>query len=109
MSVAEALKGRIQRIPGMTQRRLASTAGISQPTLNRILKGDRMPTMPELICLAEALGCTVGELTGESRVAQRLVGAARTSADVSVSDLSDELVHYFELDAFLDAHGIPQP
>ncbi len=109
MGIAERLRARMQGIPGMTQRQLASITGISQPTVNRILKGDRVPTMTEVICLADALGCSVAEVTGQSRVSHRLVGSARVSADASLACLSDELTQYFELDAFLDSHGVAQP
>lgn len=63
--------------------------------------------MNELISIAWALGCSLGELAGNSPVADRLVCSARTTGSDAMVAMRAELTHYFELDAYLDEQGIP--
>ncbi len=94
---------------GFGQRELARKAGISQATLHRIETGDRSVQGSELVALAWALGCTVSELTGNSPVRKRARFAARGSGGSDMDTMSAELLHYLELDAYLEDQGIPQP
>lgn len=91
---------------GLSQRTLATITGISQATLNRILKGDRSPKMTELILIADATGCTVSQLT-TSQVADRVLCAARSSNGASMNAMRQRLLHFMELEAYLDDQAIP--
>lgn len=91
---------------GLSQRALAERIEISYPTLNRILNGERAAKMPEIIQLADALGCTVGQLTG-SAVSERVQFAARATNGSSMSTMRQRLMHFIEMDAYLDDQGIP--
>lgn len=90
---------------GLSQRALAERAGISQTTLNRILSGDRVAKMPELILIADAVGCTVSQLAG-SDLAGRVQCAARASDGTSMEAMRQRLLHFMELDAYLDEQAI---
>jgi transcriptional regulator with XRE-family HTH domain len=90
----------------MSQRVLARKAGLSQPTLHRIEQGDRTPKMPELITLARALGCSLSEISEHSPVRDRVVCSARAENDSDMSGLRGELVHFLELDAYLEEQGV---
>ncbi|HMS77804.1 helix-turn-helix transcriptional regulator [Gordonia sp. (in: high G+C Gram-positive bacteria)] len=91
---------------GLSQRALADRTGISQSTLNRILSGDRPAKMTEIIEIADAVGCTVPQLTGNT-VADRVLCAARASDGASMATMRQRLLHFLELDAYLDDQGIP--
>lgn len=91
---------------GTSQRALARKAGLSQATLSRIEAGERTPKMSEIIVLADALGCSVAEISEHSAVRDRVVCFARAENDTDMSGLRSELVHLLELDAYLDAYGI---
>lgn len=92
---------------GLSQRALAKKAGLSQPTLHRIEQGTRPPKMPEMIALSRALGCPLSEISEHSPVRDRVVCFAR--AENPPAPLHGELVHFLELDAYLDEQGVPQP
>lgn len=109
MSIAARIARARRALPNYTQRDLEEATGISQTTLNRIERGTREPKMNELISIAWALGCSLGELTGNSPVADRLACSARTTGNTAMTAMRAELTHHFELDAYLDEQGIPQP
>jgi transcriptional regulator with XRE-family HTH domain len=92
---------------GLSQRDLAAATGISQPTLSRIISGERVAKVPELVAIAAATGHTLAELTGQSRVAERVQSAARATSGANMEAMRCELLHYLELDAYLDQQGIP--
>jgi transcriptional regulator with XRE-family HTH domain len=96
-----------RRKSGLSQRDLAAATGISQPTLSRIISGERVAKVPELVAIAAATGHTLAELTGQSRVAERVQGAARATSGANMEAMRRELLHYLELDAYLDEQGIP--
>ena len=91
---------------GLSQRALADKTGISQATLSRILSGERTAKMPDIILIADATGCTVAQLTGRA-VADRVQCAARTTNGSSMASMRQRLLHFIELDAYLDDHAIP--
>ncbi|WP_241831041.1 helix-turn-helix domain-containing protein [Parafrankia soli] len=91
----------------LTQRALAQVTGISQPTLSRIVAGDRVAKMTEIIAIAGATGHSVAELTGVGSVADRAQYAARATNDAEMAAMRRELLHYLDLDAYLDDQGIP--
>lgn len=95
-----------RRAAGLSQRVLAERAGLSQPTLNRILTGKRPAKMTEVLKIADATGCTVAELTGTA-VTGRLQWVARATNDSSMNAMRQRLAHFFELDAYLDDQAIP--
>lgn len=57
----------IMNSQGITQRELADLAGISEGAISRYCQGKQIPRGPILSSIANALKCTVDELTGEVR------------------------------------------
>jgi transcriptional regulator with XRE-family HTH domain len=106
--VAERLTAARDRAD-MAQRALARATGIPQTILSRIEAGDRPAKANELVSLAWALGCTVTELTGHSAVRDRARCVARATEDSEMEAMHSELVHYLELDAYLEDQGVAQP
>lgn len=92
---------------GLSQRALAAATGISQSTLSRIISGERAGKLPELVAIAAATGRSVAELLGQSEVADRMQCAARATGGSDMSGMRRELLHYLEVDAYLDDQGIP--
>lgn len=97
-----------RREAGLSQRDLEERTGISQTTLSRILSGRREVKMTEIIKIAEATGCVVAQLTGTG-VAERVQFAARAPDSSSVEPMRQRLVHFIELDAYLDSQAISVP
>ena len=64
---------------GLSQRALADVTGISQSTLSRVISGQRVAKIPELVTIGWATGATMAELTGTGSVAERAEGAARAT------------------------------
>lgn len=93
----------------LSQRHLADRAGLSQPTLHRIEQGARAPKMPEMIALAQALGVPLSEISEHSPVRDRVICMARAENGSEMTSLRRELVHFLELDAYLEEQGVPQP
>ncbi len=100
-AIAHALE-----VAGISQRTAATTTGISQPTLHRIISGTRSAKMNELLALATATGCTVAELTNSSEVAGRVQCAARSTNGATMDQMRARLLHFLELDAYLEDQGI---
>jgi transcriptional regulator with XRE-family HTH domain len=92
---------------GLSQRGLAEATGISQPTLSRVISGDRVPMLPELVAIAWATGHTLAQLSEGGTVAERAQYAARATNDASMDGMRDALLHFLELDHYLDDHAIP--
>ncbi|UWZ53853.1 helix-turn-helix transcriptional regulator [Dactylosporangium aurantiacum] len=92
---------------GLSQRALADATGISQPTLSRIISGDRVAKLPEIVAISWATGCTVAQLTGVSSVAERAQCAARATNGSGMADMRDALLHFLELDDYLDEQAVP--
>lgn len=65
MIVSETLK-RKRKEKGLTQGQLASISGVSQQAISFIECGRNTPSEGTLRLLAEALGCSIAELVGES-------------------------------------------
>ena len=93
---------RARRSAGLSQRSLAARAGLSQATLSRIINGERVAKLPEVVALARATGWSVAALTGGSVVAERAECAARVTNDSTGEDLHSSLLHFLELDAYLE-------
>jgi transcriptional regulator with XRE-family HTH domain len=91
---------------GLSQRSLAIQTGVSQPTLSRIISGERVAKMPEVLAIAWATGTTVTELTGAGTVAERAQSAARATNGTGMDAMRQELLYYLELDAYLDDQAI---
>lgn len=93
---------------GLSQRALEDRTGISQSTLNRIVTGKRSAKMTEIIQIADATGCTVAQLTGTA-TADRVQCAARSTDGSAMESMRQRLLHFIELDAYLDDQAIPAP
>lgn len=102
-----ALIERARATAGLSQRALADATGISQSTLSRIISGDRVAKMPEVVAIAWATGHTVAELTGAGTVADRAQCAARATNDSGMECMRQALLHFLELDDYLDDQAIP--
>ncbi|MXP20158.1 helix-turn-helix domain-containing protein [Gordonia sp. HNM0687] len=94
---------------GLSQRDLAQVTDISQSTLCRIMTGKRTVKMNELVAIAHATGCTVGELANSSALADRVQYAARSTNGATMQEMRERLLHFLELDAYLDDQGITTP
>ncbi|GAA1821769.1 helix-turn-helix transcriptional regulator [Actinomadura chokoriensis] len=92
---------------GLSQRALADATGISQSTLSRIISGDRVAKMPEVVAIAWATGHTVAQLTGARTVADRVQCAARATNDSGMDRMREALLHFLELDDYLDDQAVP--
>jgi len=103
--VGEAIE-RARVAAGLSQRSLADVTGISQSTLSRIISGDRMPKMPEIVAIAWATGHTVAQLTGVRTVADRVQCAARATNGSGMDDIREALMHFLELDDYLADQAI---
>lgn len=102
-----ALIERARVAAGLSQRALADAAGISQPTLSRIISGDRPAKVPEVVAIAWATGHTVAQLTGAGTVADRTQCAARATNDCATDRMREALLHFLELSDYLDDQAIP--
>jgi transcriptional regulator with XRE-family HTH domain len=102
-----ALIERARAAAGLSQRALADMTGISQPTLSRIISGDRLAKIPEIVAIAWATGHTVAQLTGAEMVADRVQCAARATNDSDMEGMRQALMHFLELDDYLDQQAIP--
>src|SRR6266498_5857048 len=92
-----ALIERARVAAGLSQRTLADAAGISQSTLSRIISGDRVPKLPEVMAIAWATGHTVAQLTGAGAVADRAQCAARATNESGMDGMREALLHFLEL------------
>jgi transcriptional regulator with XRE-family HTH domain len=102
-----ALIERARVAAGLSQRALADATGISQSTLSRIISGDRGAKIPEVVAIAWATGHTVAQLTGAGTVADRVQCAARATNDSGMEGMRQALLHFLELDDYLDDQAIP--
>lgn len=98
---------RAHQAAGLSQRALSEATGISQATLSRVISGARPAKMNEILAIANATGRTVAELTNASRIPDRAQCAARATNGADMEAMREELLHYLELDAYLDDQGIP--
>lgn len=106
VSVGELID-RARRDARMSQRGLADATGISQPTLSRIVTGDRVAKLPEIVAIAEATGYTVAQLTGSSAVADRVELAARATNGSTMDEMRGALTHFLEINDYLDDQAVP--
>lgn len=104
---AGALIERARVAANLSQRALADATGISQSTLSRIISGDRVAKMPEVVALALATGHTVAQLTGVGTVADRAQCVARATNDSAMDRMREALLHFLELDDYLDDQAVP--
>ncbi|WP_343233504.1 helix-turn-helix transcriptional regulator [Streptomonospora sp. PA3] len=92
---------------GLSQRALAERAGMSQPTLSRIVSGDRAAKIPEILAIAWATGHTYAELAGLTKVADRVQCVARATNGSDMEGMRQKLLAYIELNDYLDDQAIP--
>jgi transcriptional regulator with XRE-family HTH domain len=107
MTDVGALIERARMASGLSQRGLAEMTGISQSTLSRIISGDRVVKVPEIVLIAQATGHTVAQLTGIGTVADRAQCAARATNASDMDGMREALLHFLELNAYLDDQAIP--
>jgi transcriptional regulator with XRE-family HTH domain len=98
---------RARAAAGLSQRALADVTGISQPTLSRVVSGQRTAKMPELVAIAWATGAMVAELAGTGTVAERVECAARATNHADMDGMREALLHFLELDDYLSGQAIP--
>lgn len=91
---------------GLSQRELAAATGISQPTMSRTIRNERVAKMNELISIAQATGFVLTELTGNSQLAGQVHCAARAANGASMDSMYAQMLHFIELDAYLDDQAI---
>lgn len=104
---ADVLIERARVAAGLSQRALADATGISQPTLSRIISGDRAAKMPEVVAIAWATGYTVAQLTEAGTMTDRVQCAARAINDSGMDRMREALLHFLELDNYLNDQAIP--
>lgn len=92
---------------GMSQRDLAAETGLSQPTIQRIEKGERTASRLELVLIADGCGVLVDDLLGTSKIADEVRCAGRTD-EVGSKELADYLIYAFGVARRLDQLGIPE-
>lgn len=92
---------------GLSQRALADRTGISQSTLSRVISGDRLAKMPEIVAIAWATGHTVAQIAGAETVSDRVQCAARATNGSGMEGMRQALLHFLELDDYLDEQAIP--
>ncbi len=107
MTEVGALIERARVAAGLSQRALADMTGVSQSTLSRIISGDRVAKMPEVVAVAWATGHTVAQLTGAGTVTDRAQCAARATDDSGMDRMREALLHFLELDDYLNDQAIP--
>jgi len=71
ITFAATLKAQMQA-QGINQTQLAAAIGLSKSAVSQLVNGVTNPSKPTLEQLAAALGCTVGELTGEETPCEAL-------------------------------------
>lgn len=102
-----ALIERARAAAGLSQRALADMTGISQPTLSRIISGERVAKMPEIVAIAWATGHTVAQISGAGSAADRVQCAAQATNDCGMESMRRTLLHFIELDDYLEEQAIP--
>ncbi len=107
IQIPTAIEG-ARQTAGLSRRALAAQTGISQATLSRIVSGKRIAKLTEIIEIARATGHTVAQLTG-SAVADRVEYAARATNRSDMDGMRRRLLHFLELDAYLDDQAILEP
>lgn len=90
---------------GLTQRELSDLTEISQPTLSRIVAGDRVAKASELVDIARITGVPLSQLTG-SGAASRVSCAARATSGSQMTQMRDKLIQFADLNTYLDAQAI---
>ncbi|MDK8535823.1 helix-turn-helix domain-containing protein [Corynebacterium propinquum] len=96
-----------RKVVGVSQRELANETGLSQPTIQRIEKGERAASRLELVLIADGCGVLVDDLLGTNSIADEVRCAGRTDEDGSKA-LADYLIYAFGVSRRLDQLGIPE-
>ncbi|ALL79363.1 hypothetical protein AD006_29200 (plasmid) [Pseudonocardia sp. EC080610-09] len=104
MTTAQRVESALQAA-GMSQREVAEISGLSQAMISRIVSGQRVAKVPELIVIALATGTPPEWLLGSSAVAERAESAARSTGSGSDA-MRNRLLHFLELDAYLDDQAV---
>jgi len=105
--MSSAVFDRAREVAGLSQRELAAATGISQSTLSRIMSGERTAKMSEVVAIAWATGHTVAQLTADGTVAERAECAARSTNGSNMEQMRGSLLHFLELNDYLNDQAIP--
>lgn len=95
------------RSAGLSQRGLADRTGLSQASLSRVITGQRVPSLPDLVLISQATGVTFNYLAGVHDVARRVRYATRATNGASMETMRESLLHFVELNAYLEDQAIP--
>ena len=66
MTVGENIRSK-RTLKGMKQIELARLVGVSQAMIAQIERGTKTVTVPLALDIAQILGCSIGELVGETK------------------------------------------
>lgn len=92
---------------GVDQAAAAAAIGVSQPSYSRIESGQRRLKGSELVQLADYFQVRAAALTGVPQVQDRVRMAARTDgSSPAMTAMSEKVIAYLELDAYLTDQGI---
>lgn len=95
--------GQVIKEKGLTQRELASKVGVTEVSMSRYIKGERVPSGPIVVNIAKELGVSVDYLVGTSSVKKRQTNADR------IRNMSDKklakFIHKMEVTCFVDIIG----
>ena len=88
MAVGERIK-ELREQMGVSQNKLAKLAGMSQAAISIIESGKKSPTVDTLGRIAQAIGCTVSDLTGMDDLPQP--DPPPSEIDSAIASLADGL------------------
>lgn len=89
--------GQVIKEKGLTQRELASKVGVTEVSMSRYIKGERVPSGPIVVNIAKELGISVDYLVGTSSVKKRQTNADRIR-NMSDDELAEWIYNIFEFE-----------
>lgn len=89
--------GKMIKEKGLTQRELASKVGVTEVSMSRYIKGERVPSGPIVVNIAKELGISVDYLVGTSSVKKRQTNADRIR-NMSDDELAEWIYNIFEFE-----------
>lgn len=87
----------VRKEKGLTQRELASKVGVTEVSMSRYIKGERVPSGPIVVNIAKELGISVDYLVGTSSVKKRQTNADRIR-NMSDDELAEWIYNIFEFE-----------
>lgn len=89
--------GQVIKEKGLTQRELASKVGVTEVSMSRYIKGERVPSGPIVVNIAKELGISVDYLVGTSSVKKRQTNSDRIR-NMSDDELAEWIYNIFEFE-----------